>query len=193
MLWSGFEKGMLELAARFAEKTDQCTIERSMISANFVNRCGSWDKQTECIIDTIKGETGDTIAVDEAVNLRKRLWDEISLQWAQQRVRLCVAFIPERPDFKKTLFQIEFPSIQDNVRIIIVRVRGEIPMLGENANDDVNFQLYYARNKTFLPKLTDGIFDQETRLSPEYAAWTKSLRTNAGWYDTVLQAMGVGF
>jgi hypothetical protein len=173
ILWSGFEKGMLELAVRYAQQIDVCTVEFSELSNNFVKTCGSWDAQIACITKEIEEFTkqtyNQTSLLQMATTLRKQLWDAISRHWAQQKVQSCVAFIPQNPDFEKTLFQIELPNLQNNITLYFVL-----------CNEDYTFNIHKMSSEDWQKRWSkcEHASDKLKTCLPELTESSEQLQTN---------------
>ena len=179
VLWTGYFEGMLQLAATFmSRKKKGCTIESSTLSSTFVKTCGSWDEQLKCIRDRLEKAGVEKNKIDKlAEQYRKQLWDDISRTWAHQKVQHCIAFLPPKPDFKKTLFMIELLCLQPDVRVTFVHMQHEIEELTQ---DKTFFNLYRSVEKTKIPALLEHIklFDEAILKSLDFQVWKTMMETN---------------
>lgn len=133
VLWSGYEQHMLQIAMRLAKLLRVCTIEGSNLSDTFVKTYGTWQSE----LDNIKSKFAGKLAVLEDEDqkdkvvfaCRKGMWDHISSIWAQTAEEaVCIVIVPfytpENPvDFRKTLFAIELPIIEQLKvqKVILIR------------------------------------------------------------------------
>ena len=59
------------------------------------------------------------VTENEAIEVRKCVWDEISKGWASQGKELVVAILSKKVDLNKTFYKIELPSLSDDSRVAL--------------------------------------------------------------------------
>ena len=131
ILWSGWMYHTQWVACSIATslsagQDNAYALEQTNYPAHFVQKYGTWDDQLIEMKKEYMELTGkpDVSAgvVQELENIRKKVWDTISLVWAQDdRFEHVIIVLPPRKyiNIKATLMTIEIPNLNSNANICI--------------------------------------------------------------------------
>jgi hypothetical protein len=130
VLWSGWVMGTQWLACNISKmishKNGQSyAIEQTMYPKTFVDEFGTWDSQLEKLKKMLNDKTKTPLTKEEEaelINVRKKIWDYLSLEWAKNSLFEYVLVVLPAKNFNinSTLAKIELPNLYEHSKICFI-------------------------------------------------------------------------
>ena len=159
VLWSDWIKYSQLFACLFAEKlsnykVNSKAIEQTILTEEWLKRCGNWDMQEKNIGDFLKVSNKKIHLKTQKKltnKIRKDIWDEFSLKFAKYPCNNTLIVLPYKLDnnfFNKTLFKIELPNLKTKtVCIVIIKNINEIII---NPHLNTKYTINIKNNKNII-------------------------------------------